>query len=225
MRFPLIDGWLQRIDQVVGFSPVAVVSWTRQHAWIDFWSSWLYMFVVPQTLIAVIAIALADRRQHLQQFITQFMLGTFICVLCTFFIPAYGPLAHETIQPAKWQLPFVEHFHQLRSGQLFRFSWQTTEGLVTFPSFHTAWAIFLISLWRGSTRWLFIPMCVVNLLIVVSTLTTGSHYSIDIVGGVALGIGCIAASQQWSKVAERLDESRAQRQPSPQRVSPASAVI
>ncbi len=203
LNYPLIDGWLQAIDQLVGFSPVAVVGWTRQHPWIDFWSTWAYLFIVPETLIAVIFVALVNEKDRLQQFITQFMLGTFICGLFTWFFPAYGPLAHVSIAPANWQTPFVEHFHQLRSGQPFVFSWQDTEGLVTFPSFHTAWAIFLILLWSGQTRWLSIPMSLVSVLIVVSTLTTGSHYIVDIVGGVALAGVCIAASRQWSRYANR----------------------
>ena len=66
------------------------------------------------------------------------------------------------------------------------------EGLITFPSFHTAVAIlFAWALWRTPVAWVF--GVILNGLMILATPLAGSHYVIDLVGGtvvamVAIGI-------------------------------------
>ena len=67
------------------------------------------------------------------------------------------------------------------------------EGLITFPSFHTTNAIlFAWTLWP--VRYLRLPILVLNGLMVASTPTAGSHYFIDIVGGMAVAFLAIVAA-------------------------------
>jgi membrane-associated phospholipid phosphatase len=196
LNFPMADPWLQSIDRLVGFSPQAVVEWTRSMPLINHVSTWAYLFIVPETLLTILAIAFLNKRILLEQFTCQFMIGTGICAITGCFLPAAGPAYNHGIAPADWQLPYIDHFLALRSGETYLFSWRNTEGLVTFPSFHTAWAVMLILVWRQQSKMLFLPVCVLSVLIILSTLTTASHYSIDIVGGLLLAGFCWWASEK-----------------------------
>ena len=204
-NFPLNDHWLQAIDAWFGYSPTRFVNFIRSMPQVDFWLSWAYLFIVPQTMIAILAVAFSNQRRRLERFVTQFMVGTFLCTVIAAFWPAASPLYSQGFAPADWQESFISHFNALRSGDPFVFSWKKTEGLVTFPSFHTAWAIFLIVVWREHTRWVFLPMAVINVLIVLSTLTTGAHYLFDVFGGCALAGGCIWLSERVSAVSYHAD--------------------
>jgi len=195
-NFPLHDGWLRAFDSMVGYSPSALVAWTRSHPILDYWSTWIYLFITTESMFAIFAIAFSNHRRCLEKFVFQFMLGAFACGIIACVLPGNSPLHNHGITPTDWQQPFLDHFRALRTGEPFKFSWRQTEGLVTFPSFHTAWAVFLIVAWSAHTRWLFIPTTILNVLIIISTLTTGEHYLLDIAGGIALALFCIYTSHR-----------------------------
>ena len=75
----------------------------------------------------------------------------------------------------------------LRAGTMRSVALNQLEGLISFPSFHTAAA--LIFIWTLHTvryvSWAGIPL---NLALIVATPTVGAHYFIDVVGGVVCGV-------------------------------------
>jgi membrane-associated phospholipid phosphatase len=81
----------------------------------------------------------------------------------------------------------------LRAGTMRSVALNQLEGLISFPSFHTAAA--LIFIWTLHTvryvSWAGIPL---NLALIVATPTVGAHYFIDVVGGVVVAFAAIAAS-------------------------------
>ena len=81
----------------------------------------------------------------------------------------------------------------LRAGTMRSIALNQLEGLISFPSFHTAAA--LIFIWTLHTvryvGWAGIPL---NLALIVATPTVGAHYFIDLVGGVVVAFGALAAS-------------------------------
>ena len=81
----------------------------------------------------------------------------------------------------------------LRSGGLKIIRLDNLEGLIAFPSFHTAasilygWALWPIRF----IRW---PMAALNLAIISTTPVCGAHYAIDVIAGAAVAFAAIAAS-------------------------------
>jgi membrane-associated phospholipid phosphatase len=67
------------------------------------------------------------------------------------------------------------------------------EGLIAFPSFHTAAAVlYAWAVWPiRSIRW---PLAALNLAIISTTPVCGAHYAIDVVAGAAVALGSIVAS-------------------------------
>jgi membrane-associated phospholipid phosphatase len=91
-------------------------------------------------------------------------------------------------------------FEALRNRTFVLFELNKTEGLVTFPSFHTAMALLIPLAMRGyglvtAAAWVF------ALVVVVSTIPIGGHYFIDVVAGAALTFLTMAglARVQWIK--------------------------
>ena len=93
----------------------------------------------------------------------------------------------------------------LRAGTFRSIPLDNLEGLITFPSFHTAGALMFI--WALRTvpyvRW---PSITLNVALIVATPVDGAHYFIDLVGGAAVAFAAIAASY-WLCGFVRVDET------------------
>jgi hypothetical protein len=90
----------------------------------------------------------------------------------------------------------------LRAGTMRSIALNQLEGLISFPSFHTAAA--LIFIWTlhavRYVGWAGIPL---NLALIVATPTVGAHYFIDVVGGIVVAFAAIAASRLLCRRAPR----------------------
>ena len=100
-----------------------------------------------------------------------------------FLFPALGPFTAYGFSPNADQTRYLDHLQSLREGRRLLVTWKEAEGLITFPSFHTTWAILLALAFRHRTR-LFAASVFLNTLVVISTLTTGWHYLSDVLGGI-----------------------------------------
>ena len=100
------------------------------------------------------------------------------------------PLTVIRRQPAKAHT--LEQLRGLRSGEQRTIGFRDAEGLIAFPSFHTIWAILLALAFRHRRR-LFVVAVALNLVVILSTLTTGWHYLSDVLGG-GLVVGLVAFS-------------------------------
>jgi membrane-associated phospholipid phosphatase len=71
-------------------------------------------------------------------------------------------------------------------------------GVVCFPSFHVIWAIL-----GANALWCFkplrIPVAILSTLIILSTMTSGWHYFVDVLAGLLVAAAAIAASRALSR--------------------------
>jgi membrane-associated phospholipid phosphatase len=134
-------------------------------------------------LLALIVLGLDSNVWRLREFVLHFILAGLITTVCFFFLPAACPVGAYGYEATPMQQRFLDHFFALRAGEFPLVSMNNLEGLITFPSFHTTWALLVAYAFRHY-RWLFAPMILLNAGVAISTVTTGFHYATDVIGGI-----------------------------------------
>jgi membrane-associated phospholipid phosphatase len=192
---PLADEALVAADAALGVSVPAIVAWAKGHPALTQWLHLAYHSTLPQTLAVVLLLGFSADRRPLESFVLRYMLCLSITAAVFAFFPAEGPFSAYGYEPSPAQASYLEHLRTLRSGERTVISLRDAEGLVTFPSFHTAWAILLAAeVWHR--RRLRIPLAALNAAVVAATLTTGWHYASDVLAGAALAAGVILLTRR-----------------------------
>lgn len=194
LNAPLADDWLANMDSLMGFHVPSIVEWSRSHPWIYRFFDQTYYSVLLSTLLALIVLGFDNDVRRLQDFVLHFILGGLITTVIFFVLPAEAPEGRFDFQPTMAQQRFLDHFYALRAGDFRVVSMDNLEGLITFPSFHTTWAILVAWAFRHY-RWLFAPMVVLNGCVVGATVILGWHYAIDAVGGILVAGAAIAIAR------------------------------
>jgi membrane-associated phospholipid phosphatase len=183
---PLADSMLARADAMLGLSAPEVVQWVNRRPSMALVLRLAYFSLIPQTILAIVWLGFSGNRYNLDKFLVRFMLASLITVIGFYLWPAkgtYGAAYGLAVPPYCQQC--AEHLDALRSGARTLVTWRDTEGLITFPSFHTIWAVLLIAAFYGC-RVVFWPVAVLNVVVVISTITTGMHYFADVIAGLVV---------------------------------------
>ena len=76
---------------------------------------------------------------------------------------------------------YVDIITEIRSGHWSSFTYDRSDGIITFPSFHTVLAIILTYVVRHHW-WALVFVAPLNALLILSTPTVGGHYLVDLLG-------------------------------------------
>lgn len=160
-----------------------------------------YLSIQPQTALIPLALILAGQLPRLQQFVMAFGIALSITALIAAFLPAMDAMIYLDLAPGGIAtLPSGTYTHiptleALRTGAMTTIRLNDLEGLITFPSFHTAdGVLFAWALWR--IRYLRVGGLIVNALMIASTPISGSHYLIDVIAGAGVaGVAIIIANR------------------------------
>ena len=139
---PLIDGCLAGCDARLGFSTANLAAWQGRHPAVGAILNAAYDSLLPQTAATVALLGLLGRRGPLEAFLRRMMLAAILVLAFFLLLPAVGPCGAS---PSASQAHYLDHFLALRSGLRSGLSLADTEGLITFPSFHTVWALLLVA--------------------------------------------------------------------------------
>jgi hypothetical protein len=190
---PFADAQLMAFDHACGVHLPDIVQWATAHPTITRLLRVTYDTLLFQTAGLVIVLGFLGDRRALQTYILRFMVAALVTAGFFWWAPAEGPFVAYGYAPSDDQVRYLDHLHGLRSGTLTTVTWVQAEGLITFPSFHTTWAI-LLALAVRHRRWLFVFLATVNTAVVVSTLTTGWHYASDVIAGIVTCAFAVAVS-------------------------------
>jgi membrane-associated phospholipid phosphatase len=179
---PVIDPTLARADAVLGIHLPAIVEWTRQRPTLAAVLVWSYgTFTWQLSLLPILLGVFLRDRDALWEYVFHFYFCA-VAILPIFALwPAACAFTYFGFESILNQAQFIQHFDEVRQGsfQILRFGNMT--GLVSMPSFHVAGALMVI--WSLRQHPLaFWPALVVNALLIVSTVATGAHYLIDLIG-------------------------------------------
>lgn len=187
--YPLADQQLANLDAALHFHTSAVVHQVAAWPVLRVTLAVAYGTTGVMVIAAAIVPAILGRAEASYRLILAIISAVLVTAALFYRWPAVGPWTVEGFAPVGDQAAVGAYLAQLRSG--ISLMDMKTVAIVSFPSFHTVMAV--SSAWAMHSiprlRWFAWTLCV---LICVSTLSTGWHYGVDVVGGLALAIACNA---------------------------------
>jgi hypothetical protein len=190
---PALDATFARADAAIGFQWATWTAAVRARPVLSQMLFLAYQSLVLQMIGLTLVSGLFSRRRA-EVFIWAVLVSGMITVVFSGFFPALGNDPQAAHAP---------HFLALRSGGLPALDLAATEGLISFPSYHTVLAILLA--WGArpeghrSLRPLFAVSCLVNGTMVVSVLSEGGHYLVDVFAGAAVAAVTIVLVERWDR--------------------------
>lgn len=186
----LVDDDLARIDAALGVNVVTWINWA-QHWLMDYVLWAIYNTLVPQTLLLVCLLAWRYEAAAAWRFTLQMAIAGITTLVVYNYFPTIGPFPTPESAPTEAQRWYVDLFLSLRSGEDKTAYLFVLTGLVTFPSFHAAWAVVLTAAFARFRRWL-AAIAILNVIVLFTAVTHGCHYVADILAGGGIGLMAIA---------------------------------
>jgi membrane-associated phospholipid phosphatase len=195
---PYADSWLAAADASIGVHVPTLAAWTGAHPRVSQLATFTYFTFAPQLFLAVVALGTLRDRQRLWEFAFHFHFCVTATIAALAVWPAVCPARYygftQTIEGTR-VLAQISGFHD---GTMTRIRFDELEGLVSFPSFHVAGAMLVTWAFRHRRRVL-IPLLLLNIGLVISTVITGVHYAVDVLAAVPLVGGSLAAYRWWGQ--------------------------
>jgi membrane-associated phospholipid phosphatase len=188
-EFPLRDDLFAKMDRLVGVSVPEIAAWITAHPAIRAISDRSYDALYLLLPAAMLLPAVLGKRRAAEEFIVSNATTFLISFPLFTLLPGIGPWVGSHFLATESQRACEATVIALHGGT------QTAAvvGIVCFPSFHVIWAVLsAYSLW--SIRILRIPACVLSVLVVASTITTGWHYFVDVVAGILVAALSLAVA-------------------------------
>jgi hypothetical protein len=206
LGLPLQDRMFDTADGALGLNWPALLEWMNAHPSLHPGFRMIYLSLMPQTLVVVLALALSRQFVRLQTFLLAFFIAALATIAIAAVLPAAGVWGYHhlhaadyaNITPATRSL-HLPVFYGLRDGS-FRLLMATgAEGIITFPSLHSALAVLLVvALWGIPVlRWVGLAL---NGLMLVSIPVDGGHYFIDVFAGIAIAWASLVVARDLTAV-------------------------
>ncbi|KQQ81249.1 phosphatase PAP2 family protein [Aureimonas sp. Leaf324] len=197
-----LDPWLARSDALIGYRWSDWVEWSAGWPHLARLLGWIYASTLAQ--IAVLILALAGLRlwTMLDRMQVTLVFAAIATVVFWGAFPSISISAFQTIsaEAARIVAPMVGPdvgsmlLHLLRHGPD-RISPDEMTGVIGFPSFHTVLAL-LCTRFAWPVRALRYPFLAINLAMVPAILLHGSHYVLDLFGGLLFFVVANAAARR-----------------------------
>jgi membrane-associated phospholipid phosphatase len=195
---PLRDALLARLDRDLGFDWLHFLETTNSSPVLAGLLVRVYQTISPVAQLAVLWPVLNRRGERLAEFIAILSLSTVALCVGMWLVPAAGAFAYYRPEPQLFgnfsalgeMWSFSHAFSMLRDGSLSVIDLSSLQGVVSFPSFHTMLGIMTVYALRD-TRWIMIPVLLVNGAMIVSTMPVGGHHLADVLAGAGLTLGAI----------------------------------
>ncbi len=183
LNHPLFDWQLNAADALLGFNWASFAARVPPGTVAGTVLIWAYTSVIWQSGLVMLANSASQPGDTAGDFVWTVMLCGLICTLVFAAFPAIGNDGLAERGPIAALLEARSAgWHQLDLGR--------SQGLVTFPSFHTSLG-FIFVYGARRVRWLLWLLIPLNAVMVISTLPVGGHYLIDVIAGAAAAAAAI----------------------------------
>jgi hypothetical protein len=199
-QLPFTDQTLAAADHFIGFDWLTLLKLFDRFPQLDLILQLAYQSIFPQIALIVVTLALTRQTERLYRFLTATNLALLTTCIVAVFFPALGP--YELLGLTAADHPNIGLITGTKMTE--PILWMRTAlftdpvpafgvGLISFPSFHAATAaIYMWATWRTPfIRWVSLAL---NALMLIATPIHGSHYLVDLFGGIAVAAASIAAT-------------------------------
>jgi hypothetical protein len=200
---PLVDAVLLHADTMIGFDWASLFAWTHAHASVAAVLSWTYFSVFWQAALIIFLGSTQRPGDTNGDLMWTLLVSAAACSLISGFLPALGHGGLAGPEP-------VAALLDVRNGVWHVMNFDKVQGIVTFPSFHTALGILLPYAIRR-VRWAFWLLLPLDAVMIISTPAVGGHYLVDTIAGCVLAALTIWATRRIRQGIERIDIARARR--------------
>jgi membrane-associated phospholipid phosphatase len=196
---PTVDSALLRADRAMGFDWLAFARFFHDPTALAL-LTWAYLSMSLQAVFVVVILSWRGQTTRAWHLATATFILFLVAVLLFPIFPADGRFVLCGLRPP--EIPVVGNYcdygpilHRLNDGTLRVLDRSMAIGMVTFPSAHAAAGVLLIwAVWP--IRWLRPIFVILNTALCVGAIVIGSHYLIDIVGGVAVAFASVFAARK-----------------------------
>ncbi len=182
---PLADSQLAALDRALGFDWPRFIRWVQARPPVDY-ALWLayHSSIVQMFMIVFLLSHWSETR--VGELSCTIIISLILTILisgalpCASAYPFFGATRPDIVPEIG-----VNDLFALRDGSLRALNLTTMDGLITFPSFHVILSLLFIYVMRGMPI-LFPLGALLNIAVIVSTLTAGGHYLVDSLGALAV---------------------------------------
>ena len=195
----LSDGLLAQADAAMGLTVPDVLRFMDGRPGLSFLLDVGYQSLLLLTTLAIMLPPLCGQMGRAKEYVIAVLASVLITFPLFAVFQAEGPWGFYGYAPSADQQKYADAFSALKTGQWVELSFCHTEGLITFPSFHTILAVLAaFALWPiRCVRW---PAALLAGLIVASTVTTGWHYVSDVVAGLVIAAVAGTAAKGYTRL-------------------------
>jgi len=195
---PLIDHALDSMDAWAHFSTSFLVHLVARAPLVGVGLDIIYFLLAPLIIAAILIPTLCGHAEAARRYVFGIVIAAIVTAALSALWPAVGPWTIQDIKPTKEQAGVAAYLMRLKSSAPVELD-MNNAGIVSFPSFHVVLAI-LSAVALSAIRRLRAGAWALAGLICISTITTGWHYGIDILGGVILAILTIIVTRWIPRV-------------------------
>lgn len=188
---PTIDHRLAEVDAWMKVSTPAIVEWLAGSPLAIDVLTLAYLSSFPLLFATIIVLGGTGRLARCWELCFAFSGSITVCAVVSAAYPAVGAFVHYGVSsgladalPAGAGVYHLAAFHAYREGAA-TIDFAHLQGVVTFPSFHTALALMTAWAWRD-VKWAAWPCAGWNMVVLISTIPVGGHYAIDLLGGAVV---------------------------------------
>jgi len=199
----LMDRQLAWIDGRMHFETASIHLWVAQTPFLAGCSIMVYWLFIPLLYSAATIPCLYGHTSASRRFIVGVVIAMLLGAALFVFLPAAGPWMTETMHPSRIQGIMGDYLLRLKLGLPMRAELEHS-AIVSFPSEHVVVAV-LGAQALGSIKSIRTLMRIMGVLICVSTVTTGWHYGIDVLGGLVVAYVSSVLAKRVCALWERWD--------------------
>ncbi len=193
---PLQDLRFEQWDRWIGIHVPDIAAWASNHI-LGKIANRSYLMLFPFMQIAILLPIFTGRLKYSQRFLVANLVALAIGLPIFACLPGIDPWYADHFQAIPDEA-MCKAFILLAIRRPGPYLYQYPAGAVCFPSFHVIWAMLSVqALW--GLRLLRIPAVLFATVIVLSTITTGNHYVVDVLAGIVLACGAMFIAYRISR--------------------------